>query len=101
MTSLTKISSETKFVIKWGGIVFIVFLVIYFGIKIGKNINQKLHPTLPPGPTVSFGKLPPIKFPASAIDKKLTYSVDTLSGKLPIFPDRIKVLKINENRIAG
>lgn len=95
MPTLSTVNSETKFIIKWGLILFIIFI----SIKIGLAIKEKLYPAPPPPPTVSFGKLDSIKFPANATDKPLTYALDTLSGTLPVFPDRLKVYKISQNRI--
>ena len=53
--------------------------------------------TAPPTPpTGGYGKLPNIAFPKSAVTEKLTYSLQTITGTLPTFPDRMNVHKINE-----
>jgi len=95
MPTLNKVTSETRFILKWGAIIIVIILVI----KIGIAIKEKLYPAPPAPPTVAFGKLEPIKFPANAIDKPLTYVLDTISGTLPVFPDRAKIYKISPNRV--
>lgn len=95
MATLSRVTSETKFIIKWLLILFIIFIIV----KIGLGIKEKLYPTPPPPPTVSFGKIDSIKFPEIPTDKQLTYTLDTLSGTLPVFPDRLRVYKIIQNRI--
>jgi len=98
MPTLSKVTSETKFIIKWGSIIILTLFIVFIVAKIGPVIKEKLHPTPPPPPTVSFGKLEALKFPANATDKALIYVIDTISGTLPVFPDRAKIYKIILNR---
>lgn len=95
MPTLTSVTSETKFILKWGSIIIAILLVI----KIGTAIKEKLYPTPPPPPTVSFGKLESLRFPTNATGKPLRYTLDTIPGTLPVFPDRLKVYKITPNRV--
>ena len=57
-------------------------------------LKEIISPTPPPPPTVSFGRLPKIAFPRSVTEKRLKYSVNTLSGSLPVFSDRAAVNKM-------
>lgn len=60
------------------------------GIKLLAFVKDSFSP--PPPPQAAFGKLPVIPFP----DKKkenISYSLDTLTGFLPGFPDRAKIYK--------
>lgn len=94
MPTLHQATKLTKNFFKFGGLlVFLViaFIVIFNG---GKFIKELIKPTPPPPPTVSFGKLPEVEFPVSLIKKQFTYSLDTVTGTLPKFPDRAKVSKI-------
>lgn len=56
-------------------------------------IKEIISPTPAPPPTVSFGKLPKIGFPANITNKKLDYQIDTLTGSLPNLPDRAVIYK--------
>ena len=95
MPTLSKVTSETRFVLKWAAIIIVAILVV----KIGIVIKDKLYPPLPPPPTVSFGKLEAIKFPTNSTDKPLKYTLDTISGAFPVFQDKVKVYKITPNRL--
>lgn len=95
MPTLSKVTSETRFILKWGAIIIVIILVI----KIGIAIKEKFYPAPAPPPTVSFGKLEAIKFPTNVTDKSLKYTLDTISGTLPVFPDRLKVYKITPSRV--
>ncbi|MBP9716926.1 MAG: hypothetical protein KBD51_03200 [Candidatus Levybacteria bacterium] len=94
-TTLSKFKSQFLVVAKWAAIVIGILIGIFVLIKVFFIIKEIISPTPPPPPTVSFGKLPPIFFPES-INKKFTYSVDTLSGELPSLPDRTKVYEMEK-----
>jgi len=95
MPNLSKVRAETRFVLKWGSILAILFLVVYLGMV----IKEKIIPTPLPPPTVSFGKLPAIEFPKSQEVKDAKYVIDTLTGKLLELPDRVKVYKIDPGKV--
>lgn len=72
------------------GILFALFLFY----NIGFGIKEYFYPTPPSPPTVSFGKLPSVTFPQNSFTStSFQFTIDTLSGKLPAFPDRITVYK--------
>ncbi len=89
--TLHKTIEETKSIFKWAVLtisIFIFFIVLF---RIGINIKEHFFPTPPSPPTVSFGKLPPLSFPQNITTKKLTYTINTISGLLPALPDKIAV----------
>lgn len=94
MPTLSQISSETRSLAKWGGITLgaVIFLFILF--KLGVMVKDALYPTPLPPPTVGYGKLPQVDFPKQKELKNFVYSVDTVSGNLPNFPDRVNVYKM-------
>jgi hypothetical protein len=98
MFTLNQVTKETKSVFKWGVISVVVVILIFLGIKIGGIFKEAFFPTPAPKPTVSFGKLPQIVFPQNSQNYSFTYSVDTLTGKLPQFSDRINVYKMNQGK---
>lgn len=59
----------------------------------GSFIKNTFFPTPAPPPTVAFGKLPKIVFPHTVTDITFAFSVDTVTGSLPVFPDRATVFK--------
>lgn len=69
----------------------IIILVLFFNIF--RILFRVLNPPPPDYPNVLFGKLPPIVFPKSTINENFTYSLNTLSGTLPVLPDRVNVFK--------
>ena len=97
MLTLSQATSESRSILKWGGVIFFILVVIFVMFKIGVALKQTFFPTPPPPPTVSFGKLPAIVFPNNVSDKSFNYSINTISGTLPSFPDRVKIYKMVSN----
>jgi hypothetical protein len=94
MPTLSQISSESKSLVKWGGIVLGAIILIFILFNVGKMIKTALFPTPAPPPTVGYGKLPQPDFPKKEELRNFTYSIDTVSGNLPSFPDRLNVYKM-------
>ncbi len=92
MLTLHTLSEEVRTALKWVGIVFGIIFFIFLTIKGGVFIKNTFFPTPAPPPTVSFGKLPKVSFPHSVVDTTFAFTVDTLSGSLPTFPDRATVV---------
>lgn len=93
MVTLHRVIGETRLLLKWSGIILTGFILLLILIRIGGSVKEYFFPTPLPPPTVSFGKLAPIQFPKSATAKKLTYSLNTVTGVLPNFTDRLSVYK--------
>lgn len=91
MPTLNKAKDETKTVLRWGGISFGIIIIFFMAIKFITFVKDLITP--PPPPSASFGKLPSIPFP-NQVKENITYSINTLTGYLPNFPDRAKVYKI-------
>jgi len=89
--TLNKTKEETITIFKWMGISLVIIFLLFIGIKLLTFIINSLTPAAPP--SASFGKLPSIPFP-DQIKENFSYSLDTLTGFLPNFPDRAKVYKI-------
>lgn len=94
MPTLNKAKSETKLALKWGGMAFGIILFIFMGTKFTAFIMGLFSP--PPSPGATFGKLSPIPFP-NQTKEAITYSLDTISGSLPTFQDRVRVYKTIPN----
>jgi hypothetical protein len=96
MITLSNVTSGTKAVLKWGGIGLGAIILIWMLFGLGGIIKSTFFPTPPPPPTVAFGKIESIKFPAQTEIKDLTYVIDTVTGSVPNFSDRAKVFKIKQ-----
>lgn len=91
MATLTQVAITTRKVVRYS-IYLIIFLIvgrIVLGIAVG--IIQKLFPSPPPAPTVTFGKLPKLPFPTNKDLPTLTYNMQTPEGSLPTFSTQAKV----------
>ena len=97
MFTLSDASDDTKKILKWLGIGLVILICLFLLIKALLFIKDVFYPTPPPKPTVAYGKLQPAFFPNNITDKKLTYSINTVTGLLPVFPNQIKVYVINPN----
>lgn len=76
-----------------GGIGAIIILVMIF--KFGAIIKNIISPprTVPPNQT--YGTLPPLQFPRSEFDNSYKYTLNTVSGALPIdFPERLVIYPV-------
>lgn len=98
MATLKQVSNASKHILAVTAIGVVGILVIIFLVNIVKVINQSLHPTPPAPPTVDFGKLPPISFPANNSTQQFTFALDTLSGSLPDVGDRATIYKIQQSQ---
>ncbi|MDP3941615.1 MAG: hypothetical protein Q8Q49_04895 [bacterium] len=107
MPTLHNVTDTTKAILKWGvilGVSAICILLLYRGALI---VKEMYFPTPRIPPTVLFGKLPLISFPVATTKKNLSYTIDTVDGKLPVFldegkklRDRMKVYKISHSTLT-
>lgn len=86
--------------VKWSAIIGGTGFTIYMLFTIGNFFYGVFYPPPPILPDVKFGKLIPLPFPESTIKESFNYSIDTLTGELPQFADRVKVYKIVQNKIS-
>src|SRR5579872_7180388 len=95
MADLSHVADATRKIAKiiTIGVVAIILLVVIF--NIGIMIKNLIAPTPPTPPTVAFGTLPSLTFPASN-SASYTYTINTLSGSLPQLPDRIAVYQLTQ-----
>lgn len=98
MPTLHKVTEATKTWAKWGAILITLLLVLTIVLRVGTLLKEQFFPTPVAPPTVAFGKLPAITFVKNATEKKLTYSINTLSGILPVLPDRVNVYAIQKGQ---
>lgn len=94
MLTLTAASKETKLILKWAAIIVAAIFLLILAFRVLLVLKETLFPTPPPKPTVVFGKITAPQFPANAVNEKLTYTIDTVSGSLPKFSDQAKLYRI-------
>lgn len=93
MPTLHDTTELTKNVFKWGGAGIAGIILLVFLVRGGIALFNIIFPKTPPPPTTVYGKITAIPFPESQFTQKYTYTVDTISGKLPVFSDRIEVFE--------
>lgn len=94
MLTLSQATAKSRTILKIGVVVLSLIFLVLILFRMGIILQEKFFPKAPAPPTVSFGKIPPIVFPSNVTDKSYNYSLDTVTGELPVFPDRIKVYKM-------
>lgn len=94
MITLHKTTDMIKNLVKWGGVLAGTVIVVIILFNVGKTIWLMLNPPQKPPPEVCFGKLPEINFPEQSTNYTLTYTIDTLTGKLPVTDDRVNVYEM-------
>jgi hypothetical protein len=98
-----------KKISKWAGITFGCLFGIFILFQLGVIIKNMIFPPKVVPPSVTYGKVPAIAFPTSIDTQPLTYSLNTLSGDLPVFPNRLNIYPIthppanflNLNKVKG
>ena len=89
MATLTEASVSARKTIRWGGIGFVVITVMwYIGIAAVNYYKFLYPPPLPPA-SVEFNKLQGVNFSMSKNRPKILLELPT--GKIPAFPDRMRV----------
>lgn len=86
MTTLTETAYYTRKAFNWGLIALGVLFIFKILFDLTLTTWKKIHPPAPPPPTVSFGKLPVLKFPPVENDVsslKLNFKLETIDGKTP------------------
>ena len=97
MATLTETAYYTRQVIKYGSIGLVGILVLWF---VGTGIVswwKATHPAPLPPPRVEFGRVADITFPESSVSVS-AYDLQTPTGKLGKFPDRMLVLSAPSKR---
>lgn len=103
MATLTEVSYYTRRMIKWGAVVFFILLIspaVLAGIK---KVYLTIRPPAPAAPTVKYGKLPALDFPAPNPAYQPKYTLQTIDGKLPLLPSvgKAYLVQINESRLLA
>ncbi|MBP9719584.1 MAG: hypothetical protein KBD46_03865 [Candidatus Levybacteria bacterium] len=91
MTSLFYVTDHIKMLGKWIGILIVSIIVVVFLFRFLVFLKDIIAPTPPPPPTMTWGKLPPLVFPESKYTQTFSYTINTVSGDLPVLPDRAAV----------
>ncbi len=95
MLTLSQTTATTRKILKITAILIGTLLSLIIIVRGLFALKELISPTPPPPPTVSFGRLTRIAFPENATQKRLNYTLNTVSGSLPSFPDRLTVNKMN------
>lgn len=93
MLTLSRVKLELTTIVKWVGLFLGIILGIFLIFKLLFFVKNIVAPSPPPPPNTSFGKLPAPYF-GQGIKRDFTYSINTLSGDLPVFSDRASIYKM-------
>lgn len=89
MASLATITYQMRTVGKFAGLVLSVILIIFLGYKVFLIMQPPKKIPI----SMCFGKLDQVPFPEQPT-VNTTYKINTTTGALPVFPDRVQVYKI-------
>lgn len=95
MATLAKVTSEVRIILKFLVASFIIAFSIFIFLKGGQIFKNVFFPTPLPPPEEKFGKLPRIAFPSQKFNS-IEYKINTLTGGLPVFADRMIVYKFKK-----
>lgn len=96
MSSLAQVTKETRIFLKIGAAALVLAILVFFIFKGGAVVKSMFFPTPIPPPDQKFGQIDSIAFPKS-IDETPIFTINTVSGALPGFADRIKVYELKKN----
>lgn len=94
MLTLHQATEEIKIVSKWGGLLVVTVITVSLIFNGGKWLKTLFNPPKALPPTICFGKIPTINFPENVTNQVEAYTLDTDTGELPTFRDRIEVFEI-------
>ena len=94
--TLTELSILTKRFLAWFIVLVISFYTLRFLFFKAKDLYLALNPPTPPPAEAVFGNLPKLTFTPLKLEEGSfpSYILDTKTGTLPSFPDRVAVYKI-------
>lgn len=91
MTSLSKTAFYAQKTIKYGILGFLLLIIGKLAYDLFETQWEKTHPTPLPSPTVTFGKLPQLKYPKQEFDYPGEYVLETSTGTFPQFTTQLRV----------
>ena len=97
--TLANVTRETRIILKLFAVSLIFIAVLFVFYKGGEFVKNTFFPTPAAPPEEKFGKLPPVEFPPQN-PTSLKYRINTVSGQLPQFPDRMTVYKTKKNQAS-
>jgi|GEM_PF-491844 len=69
-------------------------ITLFIIIRIGILVKNILYPPKIAPPNYAYGVLPALQFPKNATQQQFSYTLNTLSGTLPQFPDRLNIYPV-------
>lgn len=96
MFTLSDASTDVKKILISLSLIVGAIVAIFILFKAILIVKEIIFPSPPPAPTILFGKLQPQVFPKNVTDKTFTYTVNTLSGNLPTFPNQAKIYRTKQ-----
>lgn len=98
--TLTQLTQNGRKVLAMGVIALVALMVGRFVFEAAAGFWAAAHPAPPPPPTMRFGLLPALDFPASTAIIPRTYALELPVGTFPSFPDRAPVLLVTQPAVS-
>lgn len=92
MASLAQITRESRLIAKFGAIGGVVIIFLFISFKVISWLIGVLNPPVIPPPEMKYGPLIS-NLPIQSSKPTYSYQLNTITGSLPKFPDRIRVYK--------
>ncbi len=94
MLTLHAATEDAKALAKIAIVLVVLVIIIVLLMPFFNAFLNSLFPKQVALPEARFGKVPHISFPENSLQKNFTYTINTLPGDLPTFPDRVNVYQI-------
>jgi hypothetical protein len=79
------------------GIGIVAAIVLFIFVRIGMFVWSIVFPPKIEPPKMTYDVLPALKFPENVVSGNFTYTLNTSTGTLPTFPDRLVVFPLPHN----
>ncbi|GMR19174.1 MAG: hypothetical protein BMS9Abin34_302 [Patescibacteria group bacterium] len=93
--SLAEFATTTKRLITYSAIGVVLLLILMLVYRSAVKLYLTLNPPTAAPPTVGFGKLPAPRLISLPIEGNPAFLLETPTGELPAFADRIEVVAVN------
>lgn len=100
MGTLTETAFYSRKIVKWGIVGIIAFLILRMLFNVAVDAFRQAFPAPPLRPNNLFGKIPAPTFPQGATESaQLEYTLQTITGAVPIASDAARVYFMPKNRV--
>lgn len=96
MATLAATTREARLILKYAAIIIVGLLLLIWTFRIIMFIGNAIFSPSASTPDYRYGHLPALGF-TTKFNKPQSYTVNTVSGRLPVFPPTLKVFKLKSS----